>query len=322
MGIAIVAVMLGVVSPASAGPKDKAKADALFKQGKQLLAAKRYAEACKAFEDSQALDAAIGTQLNIALCFEQWGKLATAQAAYLEAEKQAAVKGDSRAAAARQRADALTARIPKIVFVLPDPVPADLVVEVDDREIGPDTLRLGVSVDPGMHRISYRFGSDKPTAITAEIVQSETKRITVEVPRARGKVMPPPEPPPEPVKTVSRGRTRRIIGLTISGGGVVIAGVGGALALIARSDYRTAFADHCSSVDNSCDDEGYEATRDARTKANIATGLVIGGGAVIVAGAIVFFTAPKGRVPVTERALYLTPIVRGDGGGLAIGGSL
>src|SRR5262245_35009360 len=105
--IAIIAMMVSLAGVAAGGPNQD-KADALFKKGKALLGQQKYAEACKAFEESHQLDPAIGTMLNLALCFEGWGKIAKAQRAYLETEKLAAIKGDQRrASAARQRADAL-----------------------------------------------------------------------------------------------------------------------------------------------------------------------------------------------------------------------
>src|SRR5678816_1389044 len=115
--IAVLAMTMAFAPVASAGPTNQEKADALFKKGKTLLGQQQYKEACAAFEDSNKLDAQTGTVLNLALCYEGWGKVASAQRWYLEAEKLAAIKGDAkRGAAARQRADALTPRIPKILF--------------------------------------------------------------------------------------------------------------------------------------------------------------------------------------------------------------
>ena len=87
-------VSLLVASTALAGNKDKA--DALFKQGKKLAAEKKYAEACPAFEQSMKLDPAIGTQLNIAKCYEDWGLLGKALVAYRAAEKMAHDAKDDR----------------------------------------------------------------------------------------------------------------------------------------------------------------------------------------------------------------------------------
>ena len=43
------------------------RADQLFKKGKKLLAEKKYAEACGAFEQSDRIDPEIGAKLNVAV---------------------------------------------------------------------------------------------------------------------------------------------------------------------------------------------------------------------------------------------------------------
>jgi len=77
-----------------AGAAHADRADQLFKKGQKLLAEKRYAEACAAFEDSDRLDPEIGAKLNIARCYQEWGKLATAWRWYSEAEQMASKAGD------------------------------------------------------------------------------------------------------------------------------------------------------------------------------------------------------------------------------------
>ena len=91
-------VILAVVAMSSlAYAGDKEKADTLFKQGKKLMAEKKYSDACEAFEQSMKLDPGIGTELNIARCYEEWGKVGRAWHAYKAAEKMAKDAGDSRA---------------------------------------------------------------------------------------------------------------------------------------------------------------------------------------------------------------------------------
>ena len=87
LAISIVTILLAV-GVAHADSK-KEKADQLFKQGKQLMGEKRYADACNAFEESYRLDPGIGAQLNIAKCYEEWGKIGRAYLAYVAAEKMA-----------------------------------------------------------------------------------------------------------------------------------------------------------------------------------------------------------------------------------------
>jgi hypothetical protein len=331
----VVAVALGA-STALAGP-DQDRAESLFKAGKSLLAKQKYQEACSAFAESNQLDPAIGTMLNLALCYEGWGKVARAQAAYLEAEKMAAIKGDrTRAAAARQRADALTPKIPKIVFTgLVEPLPADLVVSLDGDAIGFDAVKAGVSTDPGAHTVMYTAEGVTQT-VQVELEQSQTKEVTLELPQP----VDPGDGTGDGTGTgdgngdgdgndgtgsgdggegSGRGRGRRIGGIVTLSAGVVAMGVGGVVALMARSDYNTAFDAHCDAA-NTCDDEGYDLTHDARRRANIASIVVGAGAAIAVTGLVVWLTAPSGAAKRDQ--VWIRPVVTGDGGGIAIGGAL
>jgi len=100
-GLAMLVVTLALCGPATpvrADSGDRAdRADQLFKRGKKLLSEKKYAEACAAFEDSDRLDPGIGTKLNVARCYQEWGRLATAWRWYSDAEQMAIAGKDDRA---------------------------------------------------------------------------------------------------------------------------------------------------------------------------------------------------------------------------------
>ena len=53
-----------------ASPADRAAAQALFEQGRDLMARDRAEEACPRFEESQRLDSGLGTQFHLATCYE------------------------------------------------------------------------------------------------------------------------------------------------------------------------------------------------------------------------------------------------------------
>src|SRR5262245_28993804 len=88
-------ILLGVAAaaPASAQPAG-AQAEALFRQGRELLAAGKVAEACTAFEESQKVDPAVTTLLNLASCREMNSQLATAWGLFIEAERQTRAASD------------------------------------------------------------------------------------------------------------------------------------------------------------------------------------------------------------------------------------
>ena len=63
----------------------------------------RVSEACPLFEQSQRLDAGIGTQYNLAACYEALGRVASAYALFLEVSATAQARGQTeRARAAAQ----------------------------------------------------------------------------------------------------------------------------------------------------------------------------------------------------------------------------
>ena len=59
---------------ARADDANASSADRLFNEANGLVQTGHYAEACPKFEQSQKLDPAIGTQFNLADCFEHVGR--------------------------------------------------------------------------------------------------------------------------------------------------------------------------------------------------------------------------------------------------------
>ena len=83
---------------------EESDAARLFREGRALVVDGRFAEACPKLEQSQRLEPRLGTQLNIAFCHEQLGKLATAWSGFQEAASTARREGDLDAGAVRHGA--------------------------------------------------------------------------------------------------------------------------------------------------------------------------------------------------------------------------
>src|SRR5437868_1261848 len=72
---------------------DKATSEALFSDGRKLMADKKYGEACPKFEASLKLDPGLGAMLNLADCYEKNGQTASAWAEFREASASARASG-------------------------------------------------------------------------------------------------------------------------------------------------------------------------------------------------------------------------------------
>src|SRR5689334_22312916 len=91
---AVLALALGRALPVAAQDgMTKATAEALFADGKRLMASGDYASACPKFAASQKLDPGIGTTLNLADCYEKLGRIASAWAEFRSASSAAHAAG-------------------------------------------------------------------------------------------------------------------------------------------------------------------------------------------------------------------------------------
>lgn len=121
--LALTLVLVGRAGAQDAAPTPStasAHADALFNEGKAKLATEDYAEACRLFAGSFAMDPATGTLLALALCHERAGDLNAAITEYRSAAERAQLEGRAdRAEAATKRADELEARLQPA----PEPAP-------------------------------------------------------------------------------------------------------------------------------------------------------------------------------------------------------
>lgn len=311
--LAFVASTLCVLSAvAGADQAGKARADKLFEDGRKYLASKEYALACTAFEESQNSDPAIGTQLNIALCYEEWGKTASAYRAYVEAVRLAKLKFDKRAKGAQDKADELAAKTPHIQLEIPADADVGAVFLLDGKELDRAKLADDVLVDPGLHVIEVRVSGQPAKKTEVELKVYERRKIAVDMPVAAAPVV--------IVRSAPRRKGRLFGGIALTAGGVIGMSVAGFVALAARQDYKDA-AEHGCPMGLCTNREDYNATQDARSRANTMTFVGIGG--IVLAGVGVFLIATSGGQRVVEKqAVTFAPVVTPTSAGFAIAGRL
>ncbi|HEY6561598.1 MAG TPA: hypothetical protein VI072_30215, partial [Polyangiaceae bacterium] len=130
-------------------------AETLYRQGRDLMAQGKAAEACPKFAESQRLDPATGTLLNLAACYETVGRLASAWLAYTEAA--VAARRDGRADRvnfAEQRITLLEPKLSRLTVVVgPGADAPGLEVRLNGALFGSASRGVPTPVDPGTYRI-------------------------------------------------------------------------------------------------------------------------------------------------------------------------
>jgi hypothetical protein len=287
---------------AAAQPEDRrAAAQALFEQGKALVEAGKFKEACPKLADSQRLDPGIGTSLWLADCYENNGQTASAWAQFKEAAAAAAMQKDPREKLARMRAQDLEKRLTRLTITHTGSAKG-ITIKRDGVDVGSSELGNALPVDPGSHEIVASAPGAKPWRKTVDVPpQSVTVSVAVpDLERDEGaSASPAPIAGGAPAPGAkeegdSDGSTQRIIGLVVAGAGIAGVGVGTFFAFSAKSTYDDS-NENGRCIENVCGPEGLRMRDDAESKALVAT-IAMGVGAVaVVAGAVLFFTAPRSR---------------------------
>lgn len=309
------AAVLACAAPALADADTKSDAEALFKKGKKLAGEKRYADACPAFEQSDTLDPGIGTKLNAARCYEDWGKLAHAHRWYAAAEKMAVAADDERLPKIRELLAAIDPDVPRLTIKVP--ANADLetaAVQLDGEPLEAGVFGTEMRIDPGPHEITYVVDGAKKSKMLA-MERGGEREITLVLPAGSGRGR--KGSGDEPARP---GRTRKIIALSVGAAGVLGLGAASYLTLDARGTYNDALDAHCMGMANACNAEGLSITADARSQANTATVITLISVAAIAGGVVLYLTAPSGEPARETSALYLAPVVSDRSGGFVVGG--
>jgi hypothetical protein len=309
------------------------RADQLFKSGKRLLAQKKYSEACRAFEESDRIDPGIGAKLNVAKCYQEWGKLATAWRWFVDAETMATSARDPRAKKIRELVEAIEPSVPRLTVKAPPGADlAGVLIKLDGVALEPSGLGVEQRVDPGPHEVETTIAGVRQVKVVL-VERGGVAEAVLDIPAAsrprdtaartsttHARTGPPRDPVPAGEAARDPGRTRRLVGLGVAGAGVVAMGIAGLVTLGVRGDYRDALAAHCQGATDMCDEQGLSITHSAAHSANIATVVTVGGLAAVAGGLIAYFTAPS-ATRASEHALYLAPSVGAGGGTLVLGGA-
>lgn len=278
--VLLVTAGLGTAQAARAdGPEtDPRVAQSLFDDGRVLMEAGRYAEACPKFADSHRLDPAGGTLLNLALCHELEGRTATAWTEFREALS-IAVRDQrkDREELAELHIATLAPKLTRLAVVVPQGLASrDPEITLDRSRLPSAAWNTPIAVDPGAHRIVVT-ARGVPRWETSAATGDAGQTLTVEVPFLEPVPADAPSEPP-------MARRRSVAFWPLLGGAGVLIGtsvVTGVMALSANAYVKT----NCTAERAFCrvGDAADEASR-ARSLAWVSTAtLLVGAGAVVIA---------------------------------------
>jgi len=263
----VASLALCLASPAAAQTRDSAGAEALFEAGREALEKGDYEVACQRFEESNRLESAAGTILNLANCRERLGQLASAWQRYREAVHKLP-GGDERVTLAREGAARLEPRVPRLTIKLAPGAPAGAVVARDGIELGSASLGLPLPVDPGDHVITVSAPGHAQTRVVVALKEAERRELVLEAGVAEPEATAPTSSDPASATADTRaaaqstGSGTRTLGFVIGGVGVAglaVSLVAGAKALSAKSTVD----DEC--LNNLCTQAGLDAADSGKT---------------------------------------------------------
>jgi hypothetical protein len=250
----------------------------------QLLREGNPSAACPLLDESQGLDSGLGTQLDLAACYEHTGKLASAHRLFTLVADEAGGRGHGeRALLARARASALEPRLSKLNIVVSASQRARVEVERDGAPMAAHELGVAVPVDPGVHTV--RVSGQGLHAWAVEIrVAAEPGEHTVLVPLLLEKRLQPQlhsgirsvPPHDEPRMKSFLGPTHRKVAVVAGATGLL--GVSAGTIVAMRAISKLDESDRLGCIGSLCPTAaGVEARRQAQVSTNIATASMITG---------------------------------------------
>lgn len=310
-----------VALPALAADKAQTdRADRLFRAGREAMRRKDFANACANFYQSQALDPAAGTLLNLAECEAAQGRgHYVASWKHVQAALSQLSEDDERLTLARQISSRLERRLAKLRVVFSGSDYEQLGLECDGVEVPSAQLGEPIIVESGHHVLVAKTSSDR---------RGKPVELRVAAGESRGVVV--PSPPVErarasaaPQASSSPGDTQRGVGYA----GLVIGGValGVATYFALHGNAIKGDADQlCSPSAVDCPQQALADTQrsQADLERRVAIVTSVTGALVGAAGLVLVLTADEGAPKDKKRSasLSLQPGVGGAPSGVWLTG--
>jgi hypothetical protein len=271
----------------------------------------RYEEATQRYLDSEQLDPAPGTLLNIAYCYEKLGRTATAWALYRQAAAMAGETGRSDwSEHAQERVASLEETLIRVAIRTRSDAAADGIhISLDGAPLPENAWGERVPLRPGVHEIRAEATARETWTLTFQVDAEHLPAIAVpDLSR------PPPPPPqtlvtskpavhPAPIRPSHEGSAGRTMAIALGGAGLATLAVAAGLTLAAKS---TNDGVHCPG-DVNCTPRQVEANSRAYAEAGAATATAVTGGLAVVCAAALWFAFPPRSARAQPAELAVVP---------------
>jgi hypothetical protein len=294
-----VAVFCSIVAIAPRAGADDATAEALFEEGRALMERGEYDGAAAKLVASYKLDAALGTLLNLALCHERTGRIATAWVEYRDGlAKATAARDDDRIRFATQRIAVIEPRLSHLTVHVRGKTDG-LAITRDDVVVDAAAINVAVPVDPGVHVLRATAAGKRDWRHTVTVADHDEN---VDVPELEAL---PVVATPAAVRVDAKGWTQRntaavvgTVGATVLVGGLVF----GSFAALRWSDARA----RCVQTESGlgCDPIGLGFAGDASSFATASTIFVVTSAVVIASALVIWAVAPRRAKTISLTATF------------------
>jgi hypothetical protein len=337
--------LVSTASPASAAPSASAQARSLFRDARRLMEKGRFAEACPKLQESLRIDPGMGTQFNLAHCWEQLGLTASAWGLFLDVAAAAESSGQGkRERAARQRAAALEPKLSRLRIDVVAPAPGMKILRAGE-EVGEGAWNTDVPIDPGTYQVEAS-APDKHSWAGEVVVEKPGETASIEVPPLQDVApavveapAPEPEAAPAPVAVEDQGSSgggRTVATIALSA--VAVGGIATGVVFAIQSKNETDAAKKlCTGGEDGAtcvrgielpgfDGGGAERDealghRDSAKRAALVSYVGLGvGGAALVGTAIMLLTGSGADDGDEAQGARLAPVLGPDLAGLSVSG--
>jgi hypothetical protein len=195
---------------------------------------------------------------------------------------------------------------------------SDVRVTMDGAPLLDRLNGAAIAVNPGQHHLVFDAAGFRRTETTFVVRQGQKRfRVVVFLDSAGSPapnqliVSPDATPPGRPEEQTSSAGRRQNIALALGGAAIVGVTVGSIFSVLSKVTYDHALSTGCGGDANQCTSQGIADGRTAHRQAAVATVSFVAAGALLAAGAALYFTSPK------DAAVAVAPTVD-RGAGLAV----